>query len=33
MTFARVWGTSTFDGQAVQRDYILAEGDVVEIHT
>jgi ribosome-interacting GTPase 1 len=33
MKFARVWGTSTFDGQAVQRDHILAEGDVVEIHT
>jgi hypothetical protein len=33
MKFARVWGTSTFDGQAVQRDHVLAEGDVVEIHT
>jgi hypothetical protein len=33
MKFARVWGTSTFDGQAVQREHVLAEGDVVEIHT
>jgi len=33
MTFARVWGTSAFDGQAVQRDHVLAEGDVVELHT
>ncbi len=33
MKFARVWGASTFNGQAVQRDYMLAEGDVVEIHT
>ena len=33
MKFARVWGTSTFDGQAVQRDHVLAEGDIVEIHT
>jgi hypothetical protein len=32
MTFARVWGASAFDGQAVQRDHVLAEGDVVEIH-
>ncbi|MCX6552073.1 MAG: TGS domain-containing protein, partial [Acidobacteria bacterium] len=32
MKFARVWGTSAFDGQAVQRDHVLAEGDIVEIH-
>jgi hypothetical protein len=32
MTFARVWGTSAFDGQAVQKEHVLAEGDVVEIH-
>lgn len=30
--FARVWGKDTFDGQRVQRDYMLQEGDVVEIH-
>jgi ribosome-interacting GTPase 1 len=32
MKFARVWGKSVFDGQAVQKDHVLAEGDVVEIH-
>jgi hypothetical protein len=32
MTFARVWGKSAFDGQAVQHDHVLAEGDTVEIH-
>jgi hypothetical protein len=32
MTFARVWGASAFDGQAVQREHVLAEGDIVEIH-
>jgi ribosome-interacting GTPase 1 len=32
MKFARVWGPSAFDGQAVQKDHLLAEGDVVEIH-
>jgi ribosome-interacting GTPase 1 len=32
MTFARVWGRSAFDGQAVQKEHVLAEGDVVEIH-
>ncbi len=31
--FARVWGKDTFEGQRVQRDYLLREGDVVEIHT
>jgi hypothetical protein len=32
LKFARVWGPSAYDGQAVQRDHVLAEGDVVEIH-
>jgi ribosome-interacting GTPase 1 len=32
MTFARVWGASAFDGQSVQKDHVLADGDVVEIH-
>jgi ribosome-interacting GTPase 1 len=31
--FARVWGKDTFQGQRVQRDYLLREDDVVEIHT
>jgi len=30
--FARVWGSEVFDGQTVQRDYVLTEGDVIEIH-
>ena len=33
LKFARIWGKSVFDGQMVQRDYILQDGDVVEIHT
>ena len=28
---AKVWGSSMFDGQMVQRDYILQDGDVVEL--
>lgn len=28
---ARVWGSSSFDGQMVQRDYILQDGDIVEL--
>jgi ribosome-interacting GTPase 1 len=31
--FARIWGESVFDGQMVQRDHVLHDGDVVEIHT
>ncbi len=32
MKFARIWGTATFDGQTVQREHVLHEGDVVELH-
>jgi hypothetical protein len=32
LRFARIWGKSAFDGQTVQRDHVLSEGDVVEIH-
>lgn len=28
---ARVWGSSRFEGQVVPRDYILADGDIVEL--
>ena len=33
MKYARIWGTATFDGQTVQREHVLADRDVVEIHT
>jgi ribosome-interacting GTPase 1 len=29
---ARVWGTGVFDGQAVTRDHVLHDRDVVELH-
>jgi len=32
LKYARVWGSSKFDGQRVQRDYIVQEGDVIELH-
>lgn len=32
LQFARVWGSSRFDGQPVQRDFVLRDGDVVELH-
>lgn len=34
LKMARVWGTSVrFPGQSVERDHVLADGDVVELHT
>ncbi len=30
--FARVWGSARFGGQPVERDHVLADRDVVEIH-
>ena len=32
LKIAKVWGDGVFDGQMVQRDYILRDGDVVELH-
>ncbi|MCK4353381.1 50S ribosome-binding GTPase [candidate division WOR-3 bacterium] len=32
LKYARLWGSNKFDGQMVERDYILKEGDVIEFH-
>jgi len=32
LKFAQVWGSGKFDGQRVRRDYILQDGDIVELH-
>jgi ribosome-interacting GTPase 1 len=32
LKYARVWGDAVFDGQMVQKDYVLQDGDVAEIH-
>jgi hypothetical protein len=29
---ARIWGKAVRDGQMVQRDYVMHDGDIVEIH-
>jgi len=29
---ARIWGDNMYDGQPVQRDHVLADGDVIELH-
>jgi ribosome-interacting GTPase 1 len=33
LKFARIWGAEVFDGQTVQREHVLADGDVIEIHS
>jgi uncharacterized protein len=32
LKFAKIWGKAVHDGQMVQRDYVLQDGDIVEIH-
>jgi len=32
LRFARLWGPGVFDGQRVQTDHVLQEGNVVELH-
>ncbi len=31
LRYARIWGKSVFDGQMVQRNYVLQDGDIVEL--
>jgi len=33
LKFARIWGKGKYDGQMVERDYILQDGDLLEVHT
>ena len=32
LKFARIWGHARFGGQQVERNHVLADGDVVELH-
>lgn len=32
LKFARIWSTEKYDGQMVQRDYVVNDGDVIELH-
>jgi ribosome-interacting GTPase 1 len=32
LKYARIWGKSIHDGMMVQRDYVMQDGDIVEIH-
>ena len=33
LKFARMWGSEVFDGQQVGPDHLVADGDIVELHT
>ena len=33
LKYARIWGAARFDGQQVDREHVLADRDVVELHT
>jgi ribosome-interacting GTPase 1 len=33
LKYAKIWGAAVHDGQMVQRDHIMQDGDVVELHT
>lgn len=32
LKYARIWGKAVHDGMMVQRDYVMQDGDIVEIH-
>jgi len=32
LKYARLWGSHVYDGQMVQRDHVLQDGDIVELH-
>jgi ribosome-interacting GTPase 1 len=32
LRYAKIWGSGKFDGQMVKRDYVVNEGDVIELH-
>jgi ribosome-interacting GTPase 1 len=32
LNYARIWGQGKYDGQRVHRDYILQDGDIIELH-
>jgi len=32
LKFVRVWGKQAFDGQGINKDYILQDKDIIELH-
>jgi ribosome-interacting GTPase 1 len=33
LAFARLWGSAQYEGQRVERDHIVQDGDLLELHT
>lgn len=33
MKYARLWGEGKYDGQMVQRDYVVEDNDIIELHS
>lgn len=33
LRYARIWGRGKYDGQRVERDYVMQDKDVIELHT
>ena len=33
MKYARIWGEGKYDGQMVQRDYVVEDNDIIELHS
>jgi len=32
LRYAKIWGSGKFDGQMVKKDFLVNEGDVIELH-
>ena len=32
LKYARIWGSRAFEGQMVQREHVLEDGDILELH-
>jgi ribosome-interacting GTPase 1 len=32
LKYARIWGSAKFEGQRVEKNYILKDRDIVELH-
>ncbi len=32
LKFTKIWGSGKFDGQIVDRDHVVEDGDILEIH-
>jgi hypothetical protein len=33
LDYAKIWGSAEFEGQRVERDHVMADGDIIEVHS